>query len=70
LYTYGFPGADGANCYVGELRAPASALQNARVFDHGFVIAAAADIDDDGVYDVVTIDHQGKVTVVVDDLKD
>jgi len=70
LYTYGFPGSEGVNCFVGELKTPPGALQGAQASDSGFVIAAAGDIDGDGVADVITIDQQGKVTVVMDDLKD
>jgi len=68
LYTYGFPGADGRSCIVGELKAPGSALQGAGLNDKGFVIAAAGDIDGDGQFDVITIDQNGTITVVVDDL--
>jgi prepilin-type N-terminal cleavage/methylation domain-containing protein len=70
LYTYGFPGAEGTTCLVGELKTSSGALQGARVSDAGFVIAAAGDIDGDGIADVITIDQQGKITIVVDDLKD
>lgn len=64
LYTYGFP----SSCVVGDLKAPGSALKGANASDKGFIIAAAGDIDNDGVCDVITIDQDGKVKLVVDDL--
>jgi type IV pilus assembly protein PilA len=63
-YTYGFPGS----CCVGALKAPASALQNATATDAGFVICAAADIDGDGDYDVLSIDQNGNIAIIKDDL--
>jgi len=68
LYTYGFPGSAGTNFVMGELKAPGSALKKAGVTSAGFVAAAAADIDGDGVIDLLTIDQDGKITIVVDDL--
>lgn len=67
-YTYGFPGSEGRTFVIGALKAPGTALQGATVTDQGFIAAAAADIDGDGVFDVVTIDQNGVVKVVVDDL--
>lgn len=65
-YTYGFPGS-----YVtGKLGAPGSALKAATVTNNSFTLAAAADIDGDGSYDVITIDHNGNVTLLEDDLAD
>lgn len=63
-YTYGFPGS----CVVGALKAPASALQNATASDTSFVICAAGDIDGDGEPDVLSIDQNGTITIVKDDL--
>lgn len=63
-YTYGFPGS----AAVGSLKAPASALTGTKATDTEFVIAAAADIDGDGKLDVLTIDQNGKISVVTDDL--
>lgn len=63
-YTYGFPGS----AVTGTLKAPASALTGAKATETEFVIAAAADIDGDGKLDLITINQDGKVTIVQDDL--
>lgn len=63
-YTYGFPNS----CVVGNLKAPGSALQNAQAGDTSFIVCAAADIDGDGEYDVLSIDQNGTITIVKDDL--
>lgn len=67
-YSYGFPGSEGRNFVVGSLKAPGSALQGAGVTEQGFIIAAAGDIDGDGLCDVITIDQNGVIKLVVDDL--
>ena len=67
-YTYGFPGSDGKNYVMGSLNTPAGALQNSHVSNTGFVIAAAGDIDGDGEPDVLTIDQDGAIKLVKDDL--
>lgn len=63
-YTYGFPNS----CVVGALKTPASALQNGSATDAGFTVSAAGDIDGDGAFDVLTIDQNGTITLVTDDL--
>ncbi len=63
-YTYGFPGS----CVVGALGAPASALSGAGVSGQGFTISAAADIDNDGENDVLTINEKGEIVILKDDL--
>jgi len=63
-YTYGFPGSG----VVGSLKAPVSALTGTKATDTEFIIAAAADIDGDGKIDLVTINQEGKITVIQDDL--
>lgn len=68
-YSYGFPGGEGAQFFMGALKAPASALQGAQVSDGGFTIMAAGDIDGDGALDVLSIDQNGTITQVQDDLK-
>lgn len=70
LYTYGFPGSEGTTFVMGSLKTPGSALKGTTISDKGFVIAAAGDIDSDGTHDVITIDQNGKVEVIVDDLQD
>ena len=67
-YTYGFPGAEGVNFFTGSLKAPGSALSAASANGEKFTIAAAGDIDGDGKLDILTIDQDGKIAVVSDDL--
>jgi type IV pilus assembly protein PilA len=68
-YTYGFDqGGEGKGYVVGKLKAPGSALAGTKATGNEFVIAAAADIDGDGDYDILTIDHTGTIVVVKDDL--
>ena len=67
-YTYGFPGSEGRTFLVGSLKAPGSALQGAGITEQGFVLAAAADIDSDGTFDLITIKSAGVIKVVTDDL--
>lgn len=66
-YTYGFP-SGGSASVIGTLQAPASALQGASVDGARFTMAAAGDIDGDGIPDVLTIDQDGKIIIVNDDL--
>lgn len=65
-YTYGFPGSG----VIGSLKAPLTALAGTKATDTEFVIAAVADIDGDGKLDLITINQDGKIVVVVDDLVD
>ena len=67
-YTYGFPGAEGKNCFTGKCETPSSALGRGRADKNGFVAVAAGDIDGDGKPDVITIDQDNVITVVEDDL--
>ncbi len=67
-FTYGFPGGEGVNNFVGALKAPAGALQNAAATDTTFTVCAAGDIDGDGKFDVLCIDQNGTITLVNDDL--
>jgi type IV pilus assembly protein PilA len=69
-YTYGFPGQEGVNNFVGALKTPSGALEGAHVNDGGFVITAAGDIDGDGKPDVLTVDQSGTIVVLRDDLAD
>ncbi len=64
-YTYGFP----QSAIVGALGAPATALKGASASGQGFVIAAAADIDNDGDIDLLTINEKGEIALVHDDLQ-
>lgn len=69
-YTYGFSGAEGTNCVIGALKTPGSALAPAKATANEFIIVAAGDIDGDGNPDVLTIDHNGVIKIVADDLAD
>jgi len=68
IYSYGFSGG-GNSVSEGSLHAPASALGSTSASKEGFVAAAAADIDGDGVYDVLTIDQTGQIKITTDDIK-
>jgi hypothetical protein len=52
----------------GLLKTPASALAGTYANGKGFKIGAAADIDGDGDADLLTVDQNGVITVVFDDL--
>lgn len=67
-YTYGFSGSEGKNYVTGALKTPGSALAGTNASAATFVVGAAGDIDGDGVADYLTIDQDGKVALVVDDL--
>ncbi len=67
-YTYGTSnGAEGSHYFTGKLQAPSSYLQGHAGKD-SFLIVAAADIDGDGAYDIMTVDHFNTITIVSDDL--
>lgn len=69
LYSYGFSsGSEGKNYIIGSLKAPASALTGTFANASGFLAGAAADIDGDGQYDYLTIDQNGAIKIVKDDL--
>ncbi len=68
-YTYGFSeGQEGQHHFTGKLATPASALMGTRADKDGFVIAAAGDIDGDGVADVLTVNQNNDIQIVTDDL--
>lgn len=68
-YTYGFKqGTEGVNYITGSLKTPASHLDGTMADNKGFVIGAVGDIDNDGDPDILTIDQDGNVKVVKDDL--
>lgn len=68
-YTYGFQGADGKSNVVGSLKTPSSALSNSYADKNGFKLSAAGDIDNDGKLDILSINQDGKITIVSDDLE-
>ena len=69
-YTYGFSsGSEGTHHVTGKLNTPASALGATKADRNGFVIAAAGDIDGDGIPDVLTVDEHNTIKIVQDDLQ-
>jgi len=68
-YSYGFPGGqEGESYFIGQLKAPASALARSKISPKGFVIVAAADIDGDGELDLIAVDQDNIFTILSDDL--
>ena len=67
-YTYGVPGSEGINHFTGKLQAPASALSSGYADKDTFLMVAAADIDNDGVLDIITIDQDNNIKVVQSDI--
>lgn len=68
-YTYGFnAGSEGQHYFTGRLGTSASELLYTKADQQGFTIAAAGDIDGDGVADVLTVDEFHNIKVVKDDL--
>ena len=69
-YTYGFNGgSEGQHHFTGKLGTPSSALGTTKADKNGFIIAAAGDIDGDGMPDVLTVDEYNNIKVVQDDLQ-
>ena len=68
VYTYGFSGSEGINFFTGKLKTDSSYLQNAKINDGGFMAIAAADIDNDGEVDIISINQDGVITIIQDDL--
>lgn len=69
-YTYGFnQGQEGQNFFTGKLEAMQSALGATKADQESFIIAAAADIDGDGAYDLLTVNHHNDIRLITDDLE-
>jgi prepilin-type N-terminal cleavage/methylation domain-containing protein len=68
-YTYGFAGVADVNYILGKLGKDASILSgHANVGENSFTAAAVADIDGDGEFDVITINENGEIKIVKNDL--
>lgn len=69
-YTYGFAdGAEGQTYFTGKLETAGSFLTGSRASDQEFTAYAVGDIDGDGKPDIVSIDHNNKITIIQDDLQ-
>lgn len=67
-YTYGFPGAEGRNCFTGQLNTPATYLGAAKADANSFIAIAAGDIDNDGSPDIMAVDQNNRIWIITDDL--
>lgn len=68
-YTYGFnSGSEGTHYFTGKLGALSSELRGTKADKDSFVIAAAGDIDGDGLNDIITVDQFNTIQVIQDDL--
>lgn len=67
LYTYGFPGTDGLNYFMGTSNGNISETQSG-ITNTGFTICAIGDIDGDGKTDIISINQDNIIKIVQDDL--
>ncbi len=68
-YTYGFSqGSEGQHYFTGRLQTASSELGSTKADQQSFIVAAAGDIDGDGVSDVITINQLHDIQLVKDDL--
>lgn len=67
-YSYGFPGSQGRNYFMGKLNTPLSGVGNAHADAQGFVAIAVGDIDGDGMPDVLMVDQNNNIVILSDDL--
>lgn len=68
-YTYGFgSGAEGQNFFTGKKETSSAHLGIAKADKNSFIAGAACDIDGDGIPDIITIDQNGDIKIVQDDL--
>ncbi len=68
-YTYGFnEGAEGSHHFTGKLETISSQLGSTQATKNNFIAAAAADLDNDGLPDLLTINELHDIKLVIDDL--
>jgi type II secretory pathway pseudopilin PulG len=68
-YTYGFSnGQEGQHYFTGKLLASSSELKNTKADVQGFLAAAVGDIDGDGAFDLLTVNHVNDIQLISDDL--
>jgi prepilin-type N-terminal cleavage/methylation domain-containing protein len=68
-YTYGFPGAEGINYFVGKLETPASYLAGADAGKEKFIAYAVGYIKGATKADIIAIDQDGTITIIQDALE-
>ena len=66
-YSYGFTGSEGVNNFRGSLKS-SSIPEYCQATQDTFVVSAIADIDGDGKFDILTIDHNNDLQIVSDDI--
>lgn len=68
-YSYGFGGTAHTNYVPGKSGVDVAELNKyTHADDRGFTVAAIADIDGDGKFDILTIDQNREIKIVQDDL--
>ena len=68
-YTYGFgSGAEGTSCFTGKKETPSTYLNITKADKNSFIAGAVCDIDGDGEPDIITIDQNGDIKIIQDDL--
>lgn len=68
-YTYGFgSGSEGSSYFTGKKETSHTYLGMTKADKDSFVAGAVCDIDGDGKPDIITIDHNGDIKIVQDDL--
>jgi len=68
-YTYGFgSGAEGIEHFTGNKETSHSHLGMTKADKTSFIAGAACDLDGDGKPDIITIDQDGNIKIVQDDL--
>lgn len=68
-YTYGFgAGSEGQSFFTGKVEGSSAHLSMTRADKNGFIAGAVCDIDGDGQLDIITIDQNGDIKIVQDDL--
>lgn len=69
IYTYGFgSGSEGQNYFTGNKETSSAFLNMTKADKNSFIAGAVCDIDGDGVPDVITIDQDGNIKIIQDDL--
>ena len=68
-YTYGFgQGGEGSSYFTGKKETSHTYLNMTKADKDSFIAGAVCDIDGDGKPDIITIDHNGNIKIVEDDL--